>query len=100
MGVLDTQTNLMASVKLQGNAVSAVDPVLALCTDIIERLPPLFNMHAVTEKYPIVYTNSMNTVLRQELIRYGNYICFTEAQRNILHCSTGSTGFYSSYATL
>lgn len=70
MGVLETQTTLMASVKLQGNTVSAVDPVLSLCTDIIERLPPLFDMTAVTEKYPILYTNSMNTVLRQELIRY------------------------------
>lgn len=69
-GVLKTQTTLMASVKRHGGDVSTVDPVLALCTDILDRLPPLFNMRAVSEKYPIIYTNSMNTVLRQELIRY------------------------------
>lgn len=68
-GVLTTQTTLMASIKLQGGSETVVDPVLMLCTDIIGRLPSQFNLKEVSEKYPIMYTNSMNTVLRQELIR-------------------------------
>ena len=47
-----------------------IDPVLNLCTDIVKKLPPEFDVEAVFELYPIVYTNSMNTVLRLELIRY------------------------------
>lgn len=60
----------MTSVNGQTDDENAEDPVLVLCTDIINRLPELFNIKDVSEKYPIVYTNSMNTVLRQELIRY------------------------------
>lgn len=69
MGVLSTQTTLMASVNLSGSDTTVIDPVLALCTDILARLPEQFDIRAVSQKYPIVYTNSMNTVLRQELIR-------------------------------
>lgn len=77
-GVLSTQTTLMASVKVSGGGgdVTAVDPVLALCTDILERLPPQFDTRAVAKRYPIVYTNSMNTVLRQELIRFNRLLQF------------------------
>lgn len=67
----------MASIKLQGGTEATVDPVLVLCTDIIGRLPNQFNLEEVSRKYPIMYTNSMNTVLRQELIRYKiNYIVY------------------------
>lgn len=47
-----------------------VDPVLPLCEDILNKLPEPFNIEEVAEQYPIVYEDSMNTVLRQELIRY------------------------------
>lgn len=55
---------------LAGGDTTAVDPVQGLCMDVLGRLPDQFNIRAVSVKYPIVYTNSMNTVLRQELIRY------------------------------
>lgn len=60
----------MASVKTgaKGDGTQA-DPVLQICKDILTRLPEPFNLEEVSEKYPVVYTNSMNTVLRQELIR-------------------------------
>ena len=41
-----------------------------LAADILSKLPPDFNMENVMEKYPVVYTESMNTVLRQELTRF------------------------------
>lgn len=60
----------MASVKASGAAGGAsVDPAFAICKEILSRLPQAFNIAEVGQKYPVIYTNSMNTVLRQELIR-------------------------------
>lgn len=60
----------MASVKASGAAGGvAVDPAFAICKEILSRLPQSFNIGEVGQKYPVIYTNSMNTVLRQELIR-------------------------------
>jgi dynein heavy chain len=41
-----------------------------LATDILSKLPPDFNMEKVSQMFPVVYEESMNTVLRQELIRF------------------------------
>lgn len=59
----------MASLRLEPGDEEIVDPVLDLCSDILERLPEEFDVDTVLELYPLMYTNSMNTVLRYELIR-------------------------------
>ena len=41
-----------------------------LAADILSKLPNDFNLEMVMAKYPVIYEESMNTVLRQELIRY------------------------------
>ena len=41
-----------------------------LAADILSKFPPRFQLDEVMEKYPVLYTESMNTVLRQELIRF------------------------------
>lgn len=70
-GVLLTQTMLMASIKAEAAGEGEQeDPVLSLCNDILGKLPAAFDVEAVSEIYPVMYTNSMNTVLRQEMIRY------------------------------
>ncbi|XP_017759468.1 PREDICTED: dynein heavy chain 3, axonemal [Eufriesea mexicana] len=44
--------------------------VYSLCDDISSKLQLQFDVLAVSKKYPVLYMNSMNTVLRQELIRF------------------------------
>lgn len=41
-----------------------------LASDILTKLPPDFDLEKVMEAYPVLYRESMNTVLRQELIRF------------------------------
>ncbi|XP_036367019.1 dynein heavy chain 1, axonemal-like isoform X1 [Octopus sinensis] len=42
--------------------------------DIIQQLPNLFHVKSVMEQYPILYEQSMNTVLVQEVIRYNRLL--------------------------
>ncbi|XP_073447160.1 dynein axonemal heavy chain 3 isoform X2 [Aquarana catesbeiana] len=53
-----------------GSGKSSQEIVEDLARDILNKLPNDFNMDEVMEKYPVVYEESMNTVLRQELIRF------------------------------
>uniref|UniRef100_H2YSE0 AAA+ ATPase domain-containing protein n=1 Tax=Ciona savignyi TaxID=51511 RepID=H2YSE0_CIOSA len=41
-----------------------------LASDILSKLPDMFNVEEIQNKYPIDYSESMNTVLNQELIRF------------------------------
>lgn len=59
-----------------------VDPVLNLCVDIMKRLPKEFDEDIAAEKYPVEYTNSMNTVLRQELIRFNRLLKYIKTSLN------------------
>lgn len=78
-----TQTQLVSSSRLaDGQEVEAADPVLTLCLDISRRLPQPFDEEAAAEQYPVEYTNSMNTVLRQELIRFNRLLTFIKASLN------------------
>lgn len=69
-GVLLTQNQLVGGTKGDSVEDDTVDPVLVACTDIMNRLPDVFKISHIEKKFPVLYTNSMNTVLRQEVIRY------------------------------
>ncbi|GCB71663.1 hypothetical protein scyTo_0001655 [Scyliorhinus torazame] len=53
-----------------GAGKSPQEVVEDLAADIISKLPDDFDLEEVMHKYPVVYEESMNTVLRQELIRF------------------------------
>lgn len=69
LGVLKTQTELLASSKATSTSAEAVDPAYSLSKEVLKRLPQSYDLEQVSHKYPVMYSNSMNTVLRQELIR-------------------------------
>ena len=48
--------------------------MLDLAADVLSKLPPDYDMEMVMAKYPVVYNESMNTVLRQELIRFNKLL--------------------------
>ncbi|KAA3677673.1 dynein heavy chain, axonemal, partial [Paragonimus westermani] len=56
--------------QIGGTGKSPEATVLDLAADILSKLPPDFNLKEVIQRYPVVYKESMNTVLRQELIRF------------------------------
>ncbi|XP_064624417.1 dynein axonemal heavy chain 3-like [Lineus longissimus] len=62
-----------------GGGKSSGDVIQDLAEDILNKLPQNYNMEAVIAKYPVVYNESMNTVLRQELIRYNRLISVVRA---------------------
>lgn len=44
--------------------------VFALAGEILSKMRPSFDIEYVSDKYPVLYMNSMNTVLRQELVKF------------------------------
>uniref|UniRef100_A0A3Q2QRM0 Dynein axonemal heavy chain 7 n=1 Tax=Fundulus heteroclitus TaxID=8078 RepID=A0A3Q2QRM0_FUNHE len=63
-----------------GGAKSPQEVVEELSEDILSKLPPDFDIQMVMDKYPVMYEESMNTVLRQEIIRFN----LTEVVRDSL----------------
>ncbi|XP_060261772.1 dynein axonemal heavy chain 3 isoform X3 [Ovis aries] len=53
-----------------GSGKSPQEVVEELAQDILSKLPNEFDLELVMKLYPVVYEESMNTVLRQELIRF------------------------------
>uniref|UniRef100_A0A8W4FGK9 Dynein axonemal heavy chain 3 n=1 Tax=Sus scrofa TaxID=9823 RepID=A0A8W4FGK9_PIG len=53
-----------------GSGKSPQEVVEELAQDILSKLPSDFDLELVMKLYPVVYEESMNTVLRQELIRF------------------------------
>lgn len=57
-----------------GGGPTQEEVISGLAQSILSKLPPAFDVEAVGAAYPTVYTQSMNTVLCQECIRYNSLL--------------------------
>lgn len=77
---LELATSLFNSMTLVRGAVIIGDIskqeeiLINMKKNIYEKIPELFNIEEALAHYPIVYMESMNTVLIQELERYNNLL--------------------------
>uniref|UniRef100_A0A8C3ERS2 Dynein axonemal heavy chain 1 n=1 Tax=Corvus moneduloides TaxID=1196302 RepID=A0A8C3ERS2_CORMO len=59
---------------LLGASSGTAIPALETSNDILAKLPDPMNLQEVIQKYPLLYEESMNTVLVQEVIRYNKLL--------------------------
>ncbi|CAG0885871.1 unnamed protein product [Darwinula stevensoni] len=77
-GLLLTQPQRLEIGRSKGQkSPSAV--ALELATDILVKLPIEFNIKEVEASFPITYSESMNTVLKQEVTRYNRLLATIRA---------------------
>jgi len=75
----DTNQLLGAALSLQprstgGGNLSGDQVIKEKCTSILQKLPKPFDVDHAAKKYPVLYEESMNTVLQQELLRYNRLL--------------------------
>ncbi|XP_065097060.1 dynein axonemal heavy chain 1 [Paramisgurnus dabryanus] len=71
--LLGTLVKLQPRVAASGGK-SREEIIEEIVEGIVEKIPGLINVQEVTEKYPVMYEESMNTVLVQEVIRYNKLL--------------------------
>lgn len=71
---------LVCSQEAASAASSSTDELLkSIISEILKDFPQEFNVEKALEKYPVTYTDSMNTVLTQELTRFNRLITVIRA---------------------
>ncbi|XP_050560802.1 dynein axonemal heavy chain 3 isoform X6 [Spodoptera frugiperda] len=92
-GTLLTQTHIVSGGGAEGGEGGGV---VELTHDMMERLPKLYDVQAVADKYPVLYYNSMNTVLKQELIRYNRLLSVVKRTLHGVHMASQGLAIMSS----
>ncbi|KAM6980842.1 dynein axonemal heavy chain 1 [Aplochiton taeniatus] len=91
----ETFALLGAVVKLQPRAASSggkarEEIVEEMVAGIVEKVPQPINVQEVMAKYPVLYEESMNTVLTQEVIRYNRLLsCISRSLSDLVKALKG-----------
>ncbi|OUM67642.1 hypothetical protein PIROE2DRAFT_4933 [Piromyces sp. E2] len=84
--VLLTQARSSSS----GSGASSDDLCYTCATEILEKLPDNYDVKSAKKKYPVVYSESMNTILIQELVRFNKLLdVIRSSLQNILKAIKG-----------
>jgi len=84
--VLLTQARSSSS----GSGASSDDLCYTCATEILEKLPENYDVKTAKNKYPVVYSESMNTILIQELVRFNKLLdVIRSSLQNILKAIKG-----------
>ena len=67
-------TLLMLQPRSGGGGISREEVVEDLAKEIISQLPEVFNSEELVKNYPVIYEESMNTVLQQEAERFNRLL--------------------------
>jgi len=76
----EAMSNLATACSMQpktggGGGGKSTDEILVdMSKKFLTELPGLFDTEAINAKYPVAYTESMNTVLKQELLRFNRLL--------------------------
>lgn len=99
MSNLLLDTMIMTQDKIDtGSDVPADKVLLMVVTDIINKLPPNFDIEICEKKYPIDYNESMNTVLIQEMNRFNRLlIVIRNSCINLEKSTQGTDNIFSEY---
>ncbi|KAL3266453.1 hypothetical protein HHI36_010625 [Cryptolaemus montrouzieri] len=78
-------TLLTLQPKQVGGAASSQEEVTAgTARDILQKLPAQFDLEEIGKKYPVLYEESLNTVIMQEAIRYNRLLIVISTSLNDL----------------
>jgi dynein heavy chain len=67
-----------------GGGKSPEDTADELAAEILEKVPGIYDLEVAMEKYPVLYKESMNTVLVQELVRFNGLISVLRSSLELL----------------
>eukprot|EP00294_Goniomonas_avonlea_P007519 CAMPEP_0114565520 /NCGR_PEP_ID=MMETSP0114-20121206/14353_1 /TAXON_ID=31324 /ORGANISM="Goniomonas sp, Strain m" /LENGTH=1925 /DNA_ID=CAMNT_0001751771 /DNA_START=60 /DNA_END=5835 /DNA_ORIENTATION=- len=69
------ETILSLQARVSSAGAKSQDVIMAeTATSILEKVPDVYDMHALQKQYPVRYEESMNTVLQQEVLRYNKLL--------------------------
>lgn len=74
-----------------GSGKSQDDIIFDTAADIVGKLPPNFDVEEVQRKYPVLYDESMNTVVCQELGRVN--ILLNQIRNSLVNLKLAVRGF-------
>lgn len=77
--ITSTNALMVAALELQprtsgGEGMSWAEQLMELASDIEKRIPDLFDLEVAAVRFPVLYEESMNSTLRQELERFNNLL--------------------------